>query len=158
MLCIAHGSSTVNPACLKWPLVYVPSPQLLLYTIPKRYQSLVPGFPRTFASQFRLIKAFNSAKNSSIWLRSGEYGGKYTSFTPKAKLVLLLCLFSAKAIFIERVPFVLVGRVGVAHRHVKGVSGESRRIVFWRWEEGVGRMLTDDGIQWHIMVDNGRWW
>jgi hypothetical protein len=29
-----------------------------------------------------LDKAFNSAKNSSIGLRSGEYGGKYKSLTP----------------------------------------------------------------------------
>jgi hypothetical protein len=31
--------------------------------------------------QNRLMKAFNAAKNSSIGLRSEEYGGKYTSFT-----------------------------------------------------------------------------
>lgn len=30
--------------------------------------------------QNRLMKAFNSTKNSLIGLRSGEYGGKYTSF------------------------------------------------------------------------------
>lgn len=43
----------------------------------------------------------------------------------------------AKATFMERVPFVLVGRVGVAHRHVEDFSGETGRTVFWRREEEI---------------------
>jgi hypothetical protein len=38
-------------------------------------------------AQCRRMKAFSSAKNSSIGFRSGEYGGKYTSLTPASKHV-----------------------------------------------------------------------
>ena len=36
----------------------------------------------SYVFQLRLMNAFSSAKNSSIGLRSGEYGGRYMSFTP----------------------------------------------------------------------------
>lgn len=36
----------------------------------------------SYNCQCRLINAFSSEKNSSIGFKSGEYGGKYTIFTP----------------------------------------------------------------------------
>jgi hypothetical protein len=72
---VTYSSSIVNPAFLKWPLallVFDP----IISTHHSRYATKSGSSLTLYHLQFRLIRFFNSAKNSSIGFRSGEYGGR----------------------------------------------------------------------------------
>ena len=85
----AHNSSIFSPACLKCPLALRLFPPTTSIHYSKK--ALKPcSRPSLYICQCRLIKAFNSAKNSSIGFRSGKYRGKYTSFIPALQYICLI--------------------------------------------------------------------
>jgi hypothetical protein len=73
-------SSIIQPECLKWAFAL----NSLLPTCATHHSRNATNRcfgSSTYSLQLRLMKAFSPAKNSSIRLRSGEYSGRYMSFT-----------------------------------------------------------------------------
>lgn len=83
-LSLHHDSSIVRLVCRKCPFVLCFLAPTTSMHYSRKMSNPYSGLS-SYTLQCRRMKAFNSAKNSLIGFRSGEYGGKYTSLTPASK-------------------------------------------------------------------------